>query len=214
MSASQPTTWPGQVIHVNEDGRVLINRGGRHGVGPGMQLLVVGDGIRDLRDLSVAPATGAAPVLRIRRTYELLEVIYAEDECAVAIAARAPAERRPTVYRGPGGELLVWTPLPPSYTYQLPSADADNAADSDDGGDVADEATDEAGDIADDTADDEDEATEEDGEDTAADDDADTPPQLGEQEDKRWEEAMPLNGTAVGDLVVPAIPAVGSASAG
>ena len=41
---------------------------------------------------------------------------------------------------------------------------------------------------------------------------ADAPPELGEQDDERWDEALPLNGVNVGDLVLPAIPAGGSAA--
>jgi len=202
------TVWPAHVIHVNEDGWVLINRGTRHGVIPGLRLLVVGDGIRPLRDLYGNAATGDGPVLRIRRTYELLEVIHAEDQCAVAIAARAPADRRPTIFHGPEGELLVWTPLPPSYTYQfLAGEDAgDNTGDEADAADMdtADESAPNGS--SDEEASDDVDVDINDGA-HAEEDDIDVPPQLGEQEDKRWEEALPLNGTAVGDLVVPAIPA-------
>ena len=86
MSTSQPASapWPADVIHVNEDGWVLINRGSRHGVAVGLHLLVVGASIRDLHDLFAPDASSETqpPVLRIRRTYELLEVIYAEEDCA------------------------------------------------------------------------------------------------------------------------------------
>lgn len=182
--------WPASIVHVNEDGWVLVNRGARHGVVPGLRLLVVGDEARDLRDTA---ADGAlATLLRIRRTYELLDVIYAEEQSAVAIAARVPRERRPQVYRAPGGELLVWVPLPPTYTWPTPpSANAvegdDEASDTQDLDDGA----------QDDDAAGEPEAPEvEDAESIAAD-----------QEDDRWEQALPLNGLHVGDLVLPAIPA-------
>jgi hypothetical protein len=52
------STWPADIIHVNEDGWVLINRGRAHGVLPGLRLLVVGSGIRELRDLFPAAARG------------------------------------------------------------------------------------------------------------------------------------------------------------
>src|SRR5260221_9956344 len=74
-------TWPADIIHVNEDGWVLINRGRAHGVLPGLRLLVVGSGIRELRDLFPAASRAAAgdatshppaPPLRTRRTHEQL----------------------------------------------------------------------------------------------------------------------------------------------
>jgi len=229
--------WPADVIHVNEDGWVLINRGGRHGIPVGLRLLAVGQGTRELADLFApgaqparaaegiaedgvaedgageAAADGAAgdeavsppaplPVaLRIRRTYELLEVVYVEEGCAVAISARTPAERRPQFYRAPEGELLVWVPLPPGFTYPKPGADEDEEPAEDDG--TYAEPDDEGEDAA---------AAP--GTDTPG---TDTPPQRAEQEDERWEEALPLNGVGVGDSVVPAVPAQprgASASAG
>lgn len=195
-------TWPADIIHVNEDGWVLINRGRAHGVLPGLRLLVVGSGIRELRDLFPAAARAAAgdatnpppaPVLRTRRTYEQLDVVYSEDACAVAVATRTPPERRPEFYRGLEGELLVWVPLPAGFTWPQPGADEhdlppDTVA-NDDAGDRQEASWD-----ADDTAD------------AASDDEVDTPPELAEQDDERWEEALPLNGVNVGDRVVPAVP--------
>lgn len=201
------STWPATVIHVNEDGWVLINRGSHQGVVRGQRLLVVGEGVRELRDLasengatgaSLSVPTSMAPVLTIRRTYEMLEVVYAEGECAVAIATRTPHERRPEVYRGPGGELLVWVPLPEGYTWP-PAGGVDDT-------ELMDEADDEEADEAE-----EPDASLEDGELTdEASGDAlpDTPPERGEQEDERWEEALPLNSVRVGALVVPAVAAV------
>jgi hypothetical protein len=197
MSASGTAsqTWPADIIHVNEDGWVLVNRGLRHGVPIGLRLLVVGQSIRDLRDLvadgqAAESDEAAAPAaLRIRRTYELLEVVYVEGACAVAIAARTPAGRRPQFYRGPEGELLVWVPLPPDFTYPKPGVEDEPHSD--------DEATDETDDME--TADET-----QDGERAAA---LDTPPERADQEDERWEEALPLNGVSVGDRVVPAVPA-------
>src|SRR5262249_51936744 len=95
--------WPADVVHVNEDGWVLINRGRTHGVAPGLRLLVVGSGVRDLRDLYNSASAGDEPpvVLRTRRTFELLEVIHVEERCAVAISERVPAARRPQFYAGP-----------------------------------------------------------------------------------------------------------------
>lgn len=196
MSASQPARapWPADVIHVNEDGWVLINRGSRDGVAVGLHLLVVGTGIRDLHDLFApdASAENQPPTLRIRRTYELLEVIHAEENCAVAIATRTPAARHPTVYRGPEGELLVWVPLPEGYTWPPPNSATDErqpesppwASASDDNATTDDESADDG-----------------DGE------EADAPPERAPQDDEPWEEALPLNSVSVGDIVLPALPA-------
>lgn len=197
--------WPADVIHVNEDGWLLINRGARHGVPAGLRLLVVGAGARELRDLFPAGAKGTTAdeeteqeteqegsqveepiVLRTRRTYELLEVVHVEPACAIAIAARTPAERRPQFYRGPQGELLVWVPLPPTFTYPKP-----------DTGDEEEEETEQP----------EDQAQEGEADERAgAGAGIDVPPQRTDQEDERWEEALPLNGVGVGDQVVPAVP--------
>lgn len=199
--STTPPPWPADVIHVNEDGWVLINRGQAHGVAPGLRVFVVGSATRELRDLFGAPADGgeAPVVLRTRRTYELLEIVYAEDRCAVAVAARAAAARRPEFYRGQGGELLVWVPLPNDYTWPQPAGPDDEPSDDDKpddtyaaGGDDADDATDGAG------------ATMSD--DAGGPPVGDEPPSHGDQEDQRWEEALPLNGVSVGDIVIPAVP--------
>lgn len=199
MSTSQPDSalWPADVIHVNEDGWVLINRGSQHGVVVGLRLLVVGTGVRELRDLFApdASADTQPPALRIRRTYELLEVVYAEENCAIAIATRTPEARRPTVYRAPDGELLVWVPLPEGYTWPP-------AHDSDAGESPAPSPWASASVNADDSADATGESSEE----------ADAPPERALQDDEPWEEALPLNSVSVGDIVLPAMPAVPSAS--
>jgi hypothetical protein len=209
-SAGPVATWPADVIHVNEDGWVLINRGTQHGVPVGLRLVVIGAGARELRDLFPAAATPPADarpaegdagedgetadamadepvVLRTRRTYELLEIVHVEADCAVAIAARTPAERRPEFYRGPDGDLLVWVPLPADFTY--PRADSADEEDEEDEEEPYDEADTDA----------------EDGADQGA-PEIDSPPQRADQEDERWEQALPLNGVGVGDQVVPAVP--------
>lgn len=190
MGTAGGQTWPAQIIHVNEDGWVLVNRGTRHGVLVGLPLLVVSPAPRDLRDLRDVSGDGtpddAPAALRIRRTFELLEVIHAEEACAIAIAARTPQERRPSIYRGPENEVLVWVPLPPAYTYPDPLAPDDDAAPA---------ATDDA-----------------DATDAGDTDDSDSlvsynePPTEGDQNDRRWEHALPLNGVNVGDNVVLARP--------
>ena len=200
-AASSDSTWPASIVHVNEDGWVLVNRGRGQGVTTGLRLLVVGDEPRELRDVTAEEGT-APTLLRIRRTYELLEVVYAEEQCAVAIAARVPRERRPQVYRAPGGELLVWVPLPPEYTW--PGSTAAAATDADD-------------DSAQDAGQDQDQELDDDTE-AAADEDepevADAESLADQQDDERWEQALPLNGIEVGDLVLPALPAAASAGGG
>ncbi len=194
------SAWPADIIHVNEDGWVLVNRGRRHGVVPGLRLLVVGQSIRELRDLYANGATANAPLplaLRIRRTYEQLEVIHAEDGAAIAIATRTPPERRPQVYTGPEGELLVWVPLPSGFSWPRAGMQHDDAPLEDVSFDA--EALEvDAGEVE---------------TDTNAAPVADAPPVIGEQDDERWEEALPLNGVNVGDLVLPAIPISGEREA-
>lgn len=204
--ASGTPTWPADIIHVNEDGWVLVNRGRMHGVVPGLRLLVVGQGIRDLYNLFAQTSDDVAeePALRIRRTYEQLDVIHVEERVAIAIATRTPRERHPSVYRGPDGELLVWVPLPQGFTWPQPgAADEDDAhAETADGG--VDDATDTATDDAE---------TDGDGDGETGDGAVtDVPPERGEQDDERWEEALPLNGVNVGDIVLPAIPVAGGRS--
>lgn len=201
--------WPAAVVHVNEDGWVLLNRGAGQGVAPGMRLLVVGDEARDLYDTS-SVATSAEPraLVRIRRTYELLEVVHADEQSAVAIAARVPRERRPQVYRAPGGELLVWVPLPPNYTWPGAAPSDDAAADA--GDDAADEQDLDEGTEDLDGAGDEDEGDQPEAAATGA---QDAEALAEAQEDERWEQALPLNGIHVGDLVLPAIPVPASGAA-
>ncbi len=202
-STSNAALWPADVIHVNEDGWVLINRGSRHGVSVGLHLLVVGTGARDLHDLFAPDASAETqpPVLRIRRTYEMLDVVYAEESCAIAIATRTPASRRPTVYRGPEGELLVWVPLPEGYTWPPPNSSTSQQSH------LVDTPTPPW--VAEDQG--EGESGTEDGADTS--DEPDAPPERAPQDDEPWEEALPLNSVSVGDIVLPAIPATPTTSA-
>src|SRR5258708_6669123 len=135
----------------------------------------------------------SAPALCTPRMYEQLDCVYSYDAGSVAVATGTPPERRPDVYRGLEGELLVWVPLPAGFTWPQPGADEhdlppDTVANGD-AGDRQEESWDE-----DDTAD------------TAGDGEVDSPPELAEQDDERWEEALPLNGVNVGDRVVPAVP--------
>jgi hypothetical protein len=200
-STSNAALWPADVIHVNEDGWVLINRGSRHGVSVGLHLLVVGTGARELHDLFAPDASTETqpPVLRIRRTYEMLEVVYAEESCAIAIATRTPASRRPTVYRGPEGELLVWVPLPEGYTWPPPNSSTSQQSQPLN--------TPAPPWVAEDRG----ESDAEDAADTS--DEPDAPPERAPQDDEPWEEALPLNSVSVGDIVLPAIPASPATSA-
>jgi hypothetical protein len=201
-------TWPADVIHVNEDGWVLINRGRAHGVAPGLRLFVVGAGARELRDLFASGADAPPTVLRTRRTYDLLEVVHAEERCAIAVAARVPSARRPEFYHGPTGELLVWVPLPIDYTWPPPPSASDDTPEHDEPTDDTDAATDDEYD--DESADAAAQDAEANENSAGATDDAassDDPPARGDQEDVRWEQALPLNGVSVGDIVIPAVPA-------
>lgn len=93
---------------------------------------------------------------------------------------------------------MVWVPLPSDFTWPHAEApgDAETAAESD--GDTSDAWS------ADQHADSDDEAQATDAEDEATGGEGDDA--LPEQEDERWEQALPLNGTNVGDPVVPALP--------
>ncbi len=206
-SETTPPPWPADIIHVNEDGWVLINRGRADAIALGMRLFVVGNGSRELRDLFATVDGGERPVvLRTRRTYELLEIVHVEEHCAVAVAARAPVARRPQFFHGPGGELLVWIPLPADYTWPSPGSMTDLAPDSDaDDENVEDDNGSDANAPLD-QADDGSREGSGGAESAASAAPPDAPPEHGYQEDERWEQALPLNGVSVGDLVIPAVP--------
>lgn len=184
--------WPADVIHVNEDGWILINRGRRHGIPLGLDVLVVGQGVRELRNLfageSVTTDQQGLPVaLRTRRTYELLEIVHVEDASAIAIAKRTPAERRPQFYLGPEGETLVWVPLPADFRQPMAAHEVEGPTD-----------------VGSQGAGDEEESGQP----------MDEPPEQEEQEDELWEQALPLNSVNVGDLVLPAVPFSSAATSG
>lgn len=187
MSAgtSAAATWPADVIHVNEDGWVLINRGRQHGITVGLGLLVVGQGVRELRNLFAGENGDGGlqdlpVVFRTRRTYELLEVVHVEESSSIAIAKRTPSERRPRFFLGPEGETLVWIPLPAEYRQPQDDHDIESST----------------GTPPQDTGNEAEESGQA----------ADEPPEQDEQEDELWEQALPLNSVNVGDLVVPAVP--------
>jgi hypothetical protein len=202
----EPHVLRGQVIHVNEDGWVVINRGAEHGVSDGLRFAVLGErNPRQIRDLfpsgEDAEKTASPVVLRADTAYELLRVILVERQCCVAISDRVPPERTPQPFAGPQGELLLYTPPPAGWRYDaldLDEASADAPAD---------EAT-EAEDADNDPAEDDAENAAPEQSEPAADEtsaeeaDAD----LAGQQERLWDGALPLNAVQVGDEVVMALP--------
>jgi hypothetical protein len=200
----EPQVLRGQVIHVNEDGWVVINRGAEHGVSDGLRFAVLGERTpRQIRDLfadSEGNEKPASPVvLRADTAYELLRVILVERQCCVAISDRVPPERTPQPFVGPQGELLIYTPPPADWRYD--ALDLDEASE-----DAPDEATDdeeaeEEEDAEEDASDAQ--AASEAAADASAEDDADL---AGQQQERLWDGALPLNAVQVGDEVVLALP--------
>jgi hypothetical protein len=199
----EPQVLRGQVIHVNEDGWVVINRGAEHGVSDGLRFAVLGERTpRQIRDLFAAGEGAEQPanpvVLRADTAYELLRVILVERQCCIAISDRVPPERTPQPFVGPQGELLMYTPPPAGWRYDaldLDEASADEADDTEDADDdeaeddTASEAPEQRGPAADEASAD------------AADADL-----AGQQQERLWDGALPLNAVQVGDEVVMALP--------
>jgi len=203
-----PQVLRGQVIHVNEDGWVVINRGAQDGVSDGMRFAVLGErNARQIRNLfpSGEPAdkTAHPVVLRADTAYELLRVILVERACCVAISDRVPPERTPQPFLGPQGELLLYTP--PSADWRYDALDLEESS--------ADAPTDEAADAENEGAEDraaEDSADEADGpaEPALGEGDAEaesTAEVAGRQQERLWDGALPLNAVQVGDVVVLAL---------
>jgi hypothetical protein len=200
----------GRIIHVNEDGWVVINRGAQDGVSEGQRFAVLGErNPRQIRDLFTAAGAGDQPdlpvVLHTDTAYELLRVILVERRCCVAISDRVPPERTPQAFLGPQGELLVYTPPPPDWRYD--ALDLEEAANN----------TDEATDKFDETDDEDGEAEEVEAEEAPVADDL-----AMKQQERLWDGSLPLNALQVGDEVVQAqpyhpgvwaIPAAGETSA-
>ncbi len=191
----------GRVIHVNEDGWVVINRGAQDGVSEGQRFAVLGErNPRSIRDLFVSAEAAeervGQVVLRADTAYELLRVILVERQCCVAISDRVPPERTPQAFLGPQGELLVYTPPPADWRYD--ALDLDEA--DEDAPTAAQEQQPTPGSEAasDDTAS---EAAPEDEGDAA--NAADLAPR---QQERLWDGALPLNALQVGDEVVMARP--------
>ncbi len=181
----------GQVIHVNEDGWVVINRGAQDGVSEGQRFAVLGERnprqIRDLFPAATGDPSDLPVVLHTDTAYELLRVILVERRCCVAISDRVPPERTPQMFLGPQGELLVYTPPPPDWRYD--ALDLEEAAEN------ADDAADESGEG------DDDEAEEVETAETAAEDDL-----VAKQQERLWDGSLPLNALQVGDEVIQAQP--------
>lgn len=185
----------GQVIHVNEDGWVVINRGSQDGVVEGQKFVVLGERnprqIHDLYPEGAENSRAAQPaVLRVDTAYELLRVILVERACCVAISDRVPQDRTPLPFLGPQGELLLYTPPPPDWRYDALDLD---------------ETQEETGEEDDEDEDEGDEAEAEAGDD-AADESEDAAIDPTTQQDRLWDGALPLNALQVGDEVVLAQP--------
>ena len=183
----------GQVIHVNEDGWVVINRGSQDGVVEGQKFVVLGERnprqIHDLYPQSAENSRATQPaVLRVDTAYELLRVILVERACCVAISDRVPQDRTPLPFLGPQGELLLYTPPPSDWRYD--ALDLDETQ----------EKTDEE------DAEDEDEDDEAEADDNTADESEDSEIDPTTQQDRLWDGALPLNALQVGDEVVLAQP--------
>ncbi len=198
----------GQVIHVNEDGWVVINRGAQDGVSEGLRFAVLGERKpRQIRDFFSAPEATDQPahpvVLRADTAYELLRVILVERRCCIAISDRVPPERTPQPFLGLQGELLLYTPPPADWRY--------DAFDLEEGGEDTDASaasdTEESG-----TGDQEEDASSsaahEMGEEVAQVDPAKaaSAADLAGQQERLWDGALPLNAVQVGDEVILARP--------
>jgi len=199
----QQRVMRGQVIHVNEDGWVVINRGAQDGVSEGQRFAVLGErNPRQIRDLF--PSVKAAEqrvgqvVLRADTAYELLRVILVERQCCVAISDRVPPERAPQPFLGPQGELLVYTPPPTDWRYDaldLEEASEDSAAD------AAEQPAD-----ASETAPSDDLPGEPERASDAEDEGERAVDLAARQQERLWDGALPLNALQVGDEVVMALP--------
>ncbi len=186
----------GQVIHVNEDGWVVINRGTQDGVAEGQKFVVLSERTpRQIHDLFPARSTDgrASPVvLQVSTAYELLRVILVESACCVAISDRVPPERTPQPFLGPQGELLLYTPPPPDWRYDALDLDEAEPADHANEDEQAERAPD----------------TDNAGPTNPANSNAPKTATIdpATQQDRLWDGALPLNALQVGDEVVLAHP--------
>jgi hypothetical protein len=201
----EPQMLRGQVIHVNEDGWVVINRGAQDGVSEGFRFAVLGErSPRQIRNLfpasEAADAAAARPVvLRADTAYELLRVILVERECCVAVSDRVPPERTPQAFLGPQGELLVYTPPPAEWRYDALDLEGSEDASADEGAEASEEDEEAPAEAAAEGAD----AA---GEQGATEDEGSAADLTGRQQERLWDGALPLNAVQVGDQVVMATP--------
>ncbi|HEY7126068.1 MAG TPA: hypothetical protein VH540_19095 [Ktedonobacterales bacterium] len=199
----------GKVIHVNEDGWVVINLGAREGVQEGQRFAVLGERRpRQIHDPFApgAPKPSSQPVLRVDTAYELLRVILVERACCVAVSTRVPPERTPQPFLGPQGELLLYTPAPADWRYD--AFELEEAAEEDEAeeGDTNDEQAEESGVLLADEGDQGEHAIDvpEDAEEAPFEED---PAELmARQQEHLWDGSLPLNAVQVGDEVILAQP--------
>jgi hypothetical protein len=205
----EPQVLRGQVIHVNEDGWVVINRGAQDGVSDGMRFAVLGErNARQIRNLFPAGETAdkaARPVvLRADTAYELLRVILVERACCVAISDRVPPERTPQPFLGPQGELLIYTPPSADWRYDaLDLEEGDENAPVDEAAEA--ESADEEEQPAEAAASEAEEASTPAAEAGEAEEES-AAELAGRQQERLWDGALPLNAVQVGDEVVMARP--------
>lgn len=197
----------GKVIHVNEDGWVVINLGTRDGVQEGQRFAVLGERHpRQIHDpfAPETPKPSSQPVLRVDTAYELLRVILVERQCCIAISARVPPERTPQPFLGPQGELLLYTPAPADWRYDAFELEEASEEDEAEVRDTNDEQAEESGALSADEGDQAEDAADaiEDAEEVLE-DSAET---MARQQERLWDGSLPLNAVQVGDEVILAQP--------
>jgi hypothetical protein len=206
----------GKVIHVNEDGWVVINLGASDGVQEGQRFAVLGERRpRQIHD-PFAPTNSKQarqPVLRVDTAYELLRIILVEHQCCVAVSARVPPERTPQPFLGPQGELLLYTPAPADWRYDAFELEEDETEEDD----PNEEGSEEAGVLVVDEDEDEDEedgdASDRAGQHEEALPEEDPAEMIARQQEHLWDGSLPLNAVQVGDEVILAQPYLPGASA-
>jgi hypothetical protein len=205
----EPQVLRGQVIHVNEDGWVVINRGAQDGVSDGMRFVVLGErNARQIRNLfpfgDTADKAARPVVLRADTAYELLRVILVERACCVAISDRVPPERTPQPFLGPQGELLIYTS--PSVDWRYDALDLEESSDDAPADEAADAESASEGDQADEDSASEAESTSEPAAEEGDSEEESAAELAGRQQERLWDGALPLNAVQVGDEVVMARP--------
>jgi hypothetical protein len=190
----------GKVIHVNEDGWVVLNLGARDGVQEGLRFAVLGEHRpRQIHDpfAPASPQNRPQPVLRVDTAYELLRVILVEPQCSIAISARVPPERTPQPLLGPEGELLLYTPAPADWRYD--AFELEEATEEDEESSAAEENAEGAL-----IVDENDSPAAAPGDTGILEEDQDE--MIARQQEHLWDGSLPLNAVQVGDAVVLAQP--------